>query len=233
LCTRGSDTLTVHDKWTFPGAVVVGCRGGLRWSRQARPAVGRTGACAAEVSRLGRGRPRTSTTAEPQPAPRGNPIASLPLALAGAVNPPRDRSESTRLDSPGEGQTLGNRVAAPNTGRRTPTVASQRGLRWSRRDRPAVGERVPALRWFRGSAAGGLAPQPPPDRSQCGACRRMSASSAGCGGLDKLDRSTRAAPTPVPPRHLARRPRRGSAACRRYRARPVARRAAARLPPRR
>ena len=41
----------------------------------------------------------------------GNPIASPPLALAGAVNPPPRPSEGTPLDSPGEGQTLGYRVA--------------------------------------------------------------------------------------------------------------------------
>ena len=63
---------------------------------------------------------RPASPREPcRPTPRrdrsqptgGNPTASPPLALAGAVNPPPDRAQAPTIDSPGEGQTLGCRVA--------------------------------------------------------------------------------------------------------------------------
>ncbi len=58
-------------------------------------------------------RRRTPAPPDRSRTSRGNPIASPPLTLAGAVTPPREpQPAAPRIDSPGEGQKLGRRVAA-------------------------------------------------------------------------------------------------------------------------
>ena len=115
------------------------CLRALRRSRQARPA----------------GPPGTTLRTDHDDRSQtagGNPIASPPLALARAANPHPRPSGGTRIDSPGEGQTLGYRVAdVPEQVRRLPR---------SRQARPAVGQRCLRCGGFETVAA---RPQPPCD----------------------------------------------------------------------